>query len=206
MTEPTWQEKTDEIWDLFRETAERFKETDKKFKETDEKFKETDEKFKETDERFRRMEAMFTSQWGKLLEALVKPGALDLFRTRGIQVREVFERGKSRQNGETMEIDLLLVDADEVVVVEVKSTLKVDDVRDFAERLPRFPEFFPHYAQHHIYGAVAGLDIAEGADRFAYKQGLFVLRMEGTGLVKIVNDAAFKPHDFSHQHLATVQD
>ncbi len=187
---PDWQKQVDEIWGLFRATEARFRETDAKFKETE-------ARFRETDERFRRMEALFTSQSGKLLEALVKPGALALFRERGIRVRQVFERGKSQLNGETMEIDLLLVDADEIVVIEVKSTLKVDAVRDFVAKLHRFLEFFPHYADCHIYGAVAGLDIAEGADRFAYRQGLFVLRVEGEGLVQIVNDAAFKPQDFA---------
>ena len=103
-SEPTFAE----ILELFKETATRFKETDAKFKETDTKFKETDarldRRFRETDANLRRLENLFISQWGKLMEALVQPGVLNLFRARGIDVHYVYPRAKSQQNGNTMEI------------------------------------------------------------------------------------------------------
>jgi len=48
-----------------------------------------------------------------------------------------------RWGGEELEIDLLLVNNDAVVVVEVKNTLRVDDMRKFLEDLKQFLEFFP---------------------------------------------------------------
>ncbi|MDD3527254.1 MAG: hypothetical protein PHX39_09940, partial [Bacteroidales bacterium] len=69
----------DQIWQLFQETDKKFKETDKQFKETDKKFKETDKQFKETDKQLKKtdkkikeLSALFTSQWGKLVESLVE--------------------------------------------------------------------------------------------------------------------------------------
>jgi len=202
-SEPTFAE----ILELFKETATRFKETDAKFKETDAKFKETDAKFKETDARLdrrfrdtdanlRRLENLFIGQWGRLMEALVQPGVLNLFRARGIDVHYVYPRAKSQQNGNTMEIDLLLENATDILIVEVKTTLRVGDIDEFLEDLRQFLHFFPRYANHHIYAAVAGLQIEENADRYAYKQGLFVLGIGNEGLVQIKNDEKFKPRDF----------
>ena len=51
-----------------------------------------------------------------------------------------------------MEIDILVVNAGYVVLVEVKSTLKVDDVRAQIERLGQFREFFPEYADKQVLG------------------------------------------------------
>jgi hypothetical protein len=78
-----------------------------------------------------------------------------------------------------------------VIVVEVKTTLKVEDVNDFIiEKLSRFFEFFPKYKgpdsrdpakrEMKLYGAVAGIKIEESADRYAYRKGLFVLTLSGS--------------------------
>jgi hypothetical protein len=178
-----------------------FKETDAKFKETDAEFKKTqaelDRRFKETDRKINQLSGLFTSQWGKLIEALVQPNALKLFQERNIRVHYVFQRVKAQLNGRLMELDLLLENSDEVVVVEVKSTLRVSDVQDFLADLAEFLEFFPRYRTYRVYGVVARLDIVEDADRYAYRQGLFVLGVVGDGVVQIKNDAAFQPRNFA---------
>ena len=140
-------------------------------------------------------ENLFTSQWGRLLEALVEPGVVELFQTRGIAVNRSLERPRMRRGGEELEIDLLLVNGDALVVV--KSTLRVDDVRKFLEDLKRFPEFFPEYRGYRRFGAIAALGINESADRHAYRQGLFVLTLGREGLVTLRNDDAFRPLDFA---------
>jgi len=70
----------------------------------------------------------------------VEPGVVELFQTRGIAVNRSLERPRVRRGGEELEIDLLLVDGDALIVVEVKSTLRVKDVRKFLEDLKRFPD------------------------------------------------------------------
>jgi hypothetical protein len=76
-------------------------------------------------------------------------------------------------------------------VVEVKSRLSVRDVQDFIEDLYDFRRFFPEYNKKHLYGAVAGIDIEKGADKYAYRQGLFVLAQTGE-TAAILNGAAFE--------------
>jgi hypothetical protein len=180
MAEQTWQEAVAEIWELFKETDARL-----------------DKRFQETDQKINQLSGLFTSQWGKLIEALVQPNALNLFRQRGIQVNHIFPRAKSQLNGRAMEVDLLLENSDEIVVLEVKSTLRVSDVNDFLGDMAGFLEFFPRYKSYRVYAGVAGLDIVESADRYAYRQGLFVLKVVGDGIVQIQNDADFQPKDFA---------
>ena len=66
-----------------------------------------------------------------------------------------------------MEIDLLLTNDREAEVVEVKTTLRVEDVREFLVDLTEFTFFFPRYAGAgvKIYGAVAGLRVEEASRR-----------------------------------------
>ena len=59
-------------------------------------------------------------------------------------------------------------------------------------RLGRFRQAFPHYTGYQIHGAVAGIEIDEGIDRYAYQQGLFVIKQMGD-TVAIANDTTFQP-------------
>jgi hypothetical protein len=112
----------------------------------------------------RELSGLFTSQWGKLVEALVRPGLLDLFRQWGIAVNETLQRDRVRRDGREMEIDVMLVDGGVVIPVEVKTMLKIEDVRDFQRRMQDFLFFFPKYRGYRVFGAVAAVQIEEQAD------------------------------------------
>jgi len=179
----------------FQETDRKFQETDRKFQETDHKFKETDRKFQETDRKFqetRRLVGDLGGQWGLFVENQVAPACERLFSERGIPVQMVSQRVKKRRGGEMLEIDVLVVNHGHLVAVEVKASLSAEDVRAFLEDLRQFHAFFPEYADWQVHGAVAGIRIEDGADRYAYRQGLFVLAQTGDS-VRILNDARFQP-------------
>jgi hypothetical protein len=165
-----------------------FRETDRKFQETDRKFQETDRKFQETAP----LVSNLGGQWGLFVENQVAPACERVFGERGIPVQMVSQRVKKRRGGDTLEIDVLVVNAGHVVVVEVKASLSVADVREFLDDLRQFRAFFPEYADWQVHGAVAGIRIEDGADRYAYRQGLFVLAQTGD-TVKILNDPNFQP-------------
>ncbi|MCI4625732.1 MAG: hypothetical protein L3V56_07195, partial [Candidatus Magnetoovum sp. WYHC-5] len=63
------------------------------------------------------------------------------------------------------------------------------------ERLDKFKPAFPAYRDKKIVGAVAGIVIESGVDRFAYKNGLFVIAQSGD-TVKFLNDDKFVPKEF----------
>lgn len=213
MASQTTEEAIAEIWQLFKETDARFKATDARL---DQRFAETDarldQRFAETtaeiakataenaktSANLRRLEGLFGNQWGRLIEALVQPGVLQLFQARGHQVQRLFQRSKARLNGAMMEIDLILEDETEIVVGEVKTTLSVEAIDDFLVDLADFTRFFPRYHTYHIYGVVAALDTPQDVVRYAYRRGLYVVNVTGAELVQILNDDSFRPRDFGH--------
>lgn len=127
-----------------------------------------------------------------IVEGLVAPGAVRMFKERGIEVSETSTRVERYKNGEKMEIDVLVVNKDYVLAIEAKSTLTVDDVNEHLKKLRRFKEFFPRFADRKVIGAVAGIVIEERSDKYAYRKGLFVIGQTGE-TVKILNDEKFNP-------------
>jgi hypothetical protein len=178
----------DQVWLMFQET-------DKQFKETDERFQETDKKFQETDKQIKELSALFTSQWGKLVESLVEGDLVKLLNERGILVERTIQRIKGNRDGENFEYDIIAVNGEKIVIVEVKTTLRVDDVKDFHEKLWKAKRYMPEYSDKQIFGGVAFI-IAEGSsDRMAEKNGLFVIRATGNSS-SIINDSNFIPKAF----------
>ena len=104
---------------------------------------ETDRQMQETDQKLRRLEDLFNGQWGKLMEALVEGDLVELLSQRGIEVDHTVCNLKSRNGAPRWEIDIIAANGDEVVAVEVKTTLKVRQVTDFIETLKVFPEEAP---------------------------------------------------------------
>lgn len=186
----------DEIRELLREVAISQKETDRQFKETDRQFKETALQFKETDKRIRELSGLFTTQWGKLVEALVRPGTLKLFQERGISIVQHHRENLSTRGGNHMELDVILVNGEEAVVVEVKTTMKVDFVREFLEDLEEVKAYFSVLENKKVYGAVAALKYDEESDRYAQRKGLFTIKVTGEDTLNIDNPVTFQPQSW----------
>ncbi len=203
-----------------REREERARERDRRAREWDERVREWEEEdierhrrvmqenekakalreetalqMKETDRRLKKAEAMFTSQWGKLMESLVNGDLVPLLNERGIEVDTTHQRRRGRRNGEHFEIDIVAVNGREVVVVEVKTTLRSEDVTEFLAKLPEFPDFCKEYRGRRLLGAVAYLDSDASVTRYAERQGLFVIRATGSS-ASILNPLDFEPRVF----------
>lgn len=164
-------------------------------KETDRLMKETDRKMQETDRKINKLFGQSGYDIGRMLEAMVEPGCLKLFRDRGIEVATTMRRVESHVPGREMEIDILLVNGNELVAVEVKSTMNGGDVTKWIKRLEHLRQAFPQYRNHQVYGAVAALEFGGRSDRFAHKKGLFVLRW-AEDLMVIANPGDFKAKPF----------
>ena len=203
----------DEIRNILREVAENQKETGRRIseteqllkrqgRETDRRIKETDRlltrQSRETDQRLRKLDELFNGQWGKLIESLVEGDLVNLLQQRSIAVDHTITNPRKNYGERRWEFDILAVNGDEVVVVEVKTTLKVDDVDYFVQRLQEFPELMPEYADRRVYGAVAYLKSHASVDVHATRQGLFVIRATGSS-ASITNAAGFTPRAFGRR-------
>ncbi|TRU31639.1 MAG: DUF3782 domain-containing protein [Microcystis aeruginosa Ma_QC_B_20070730_S2] len=172
-----------------RRAAEAKLESDRRAAEAERSMAE----LKRTVERTSKAVDSLTTRWGRFVEELVEPAVLRLFQEKGLDIKEVYPRARVKRQGIAMEIDILGVDDTDLVVVECKSRLSQDDVDEFIEKLTRFKIAFPHYKNYQAYGAVAGIEINKGVDRYAYKKGLFVIKPSGD-TVAIINDADFQPN------------
>jgi len=177
-----------EIWKLFQDTDKKFQDTDKKFQDTEKEIEKMTKTVKETS----RAVYALTGKWSLFVEGLIAPAAERLFKERGIIVDKVYQRVKTHHNGDMMEIDILAINGEYAVVIEAKSSLSIDDVKEHVLRLEQFKSCFPEYSTRKIIGAVGGIVIEESADRYAYKQGMFVITESGES-VAILNDKNFEP-------------
>ena len=149
----------------------------------------------DTDRRLKKTDELFNSQWGKLLESLVEGDLIALLQERGIEVESTHSRVGGRRNGEHYEFDILAINGEEVVVVEVKTTLRSEDVTHFVEKLARFTEYEPVWKGKNILGAVAYLKTDASVQAYAERQGLFVIRATGSS-ANIINRTDFRPRVF----------
>ena len=201
----------DEVWEMFREVARRFEATDRTFQETDrrldQRFEETDrrlsQRFEETDRmiqasnrKLNKLEDLFTSKWGRLMESLVEGDLVNILNRRGIAIGDTTTRLKGkRPDGGNFEFDILAHNGQEMVVIEVKTTLRPQDVKKFIEKLNHIKQWVPRYANNIIYGGVAWLTAAAGAEEMAESRGLFSIRATGDSAA-IVNSPAFHPRSW----------
>ncbi len=172
-----------------------FKETDKKFQDTDKKFQDTDKKFNDMRLEINKLSALFTSQWGKLIEALVNGDLVKLLNEKGIEVHRTLQRVKGNYQGQNYEYDIIAVNGQEIVIVEVKTTLRPPDVNDFHEKLWKAKTYMSEYRDKRIYGCMAFLTADGGSDSMAEKLGLFIIRATGSS-ASIVNKSDFSPKAF----------
>ena len=195
-TDRKFQETERLLTEKFQETDRKFQETDRKFQETDRKFQETDrlltEKFKATDKRINQAFDLFEGQWGKLMESLVEGDLVRLLRERGIDISDTYTRRKGNKNGKSFEFDIVAHDTTEIVIVEVKTTLRVRSVQKFLDKMDQIKELLPEYNKYQIMGGVAFLRAEEQSEVMAEKRGLFVIRATGDSAV-LVNKPDFVP-------------
>ena len=162
------------------------------FRETDLQFKETARQFKETDRKMNEMFGRWGNRLGDFVEEMVRPGAVRLFRERGIDVHEVHRDVSAKRGNDDIQIDLLVVNDGDVVAVECKSKLSVDDVNEHLEALDKFKRLLPTYANKRVMGAVAAMVLPDDVARYAYRRGLFVIAQAGNNLI-VRNDDQFAP-------------
>ncbi len=162
----------DEIWEILRGIAQAQKETDREIKAVNASI------------------GRLTNRLGEFVEEAVRPAAVKLFRERGIDVHEVHQNITAKREGEALEIDLLVVNNNDVVAIECKSNLSIDDVNDHLKRLEKIKRLLPDHKEKRISGAVAGMVIPENVAIYAIKKGLYVIGQNGEHL-ELRNDMSF---------------
>ena len=177
------------------EAEQRQKEAEQRRKEAEEEDRkrklEEEQRERRYENRFKKLENFFTSQWGRLVESLVEGDLVPVLNARGIDVNHT----TTRMGGREFEFDILAINGQEMVIVEVKTTLRPKDVKRFLKQLDKAKTYMPQFANHIIYGAMAWLKADSEAEKMAEKRGLFVIRATGKS-ASILNDKKFAPRSW----------
>ncbi len=208
----------DDVWRMFQETREQMREDAEKQREAHAAHREAQEAHQKAQEEHRKAQqetdrqlkettalvnqlsrdvaktsAEFDSRWGRLMESLVEGDLISILNRRGIEICDTTSRlrGKLRDGGH-YEFDIIAHNGDEVVVVEVKTTLRPKDVKKFGKKLEQFKRWVPRYKKNKVYGAMAYLSEDSEAVGMAEKRGMFVIRATGDSAA-VVNAEKFKP-------------
>lgn len=172
-----------------KEKAEREAQWEKERKEREAKWELERQEFKErmdkisadTNRSIKEMKNMFTTQWGRLVEALSRPAALALFKNEGIEIDRIYkEVHKAKVDGQdVMEIDVALCDTTTAVIVEVKSRCDNHDIDYFLSQMEHCKEWYKEFADKKLLVAVAAIDYVGGADKYARRRGMYTLKLTG---------------------------
>ena len=176
--------------------AER-RERDAKWEAERKEFRERMDKISaDTNRAIKDMKNVFTTQWGRLVEALCKPAAYKLFKKEGIEIDRVYEGvHKAKVKGQdVMEIDVALCDTSVAVIVEVKTRCGRHDIDYFLSQMKHCKELYPDFADKELRVAVAAIKYDDGAEEYARERGLYVLKLSGEDTFTMV--APKKPKTF----------
>jgi len=159
---------------VLREVAENQKEAAERQKELDRIVKENALQMKETDRRLGKL----GNRFGEIVEYMVAPNLCEKFRELGL----IFQKSnsgtsvKDYEHGVFFDIDVMLESGDKAMLVEIKSTLTAEDVKDHIVRIEQMRAYADLNGDKRAFlGAVAGVVMTSKVKVYALEQGLFVI-------------------------------
>jgi len=177
-------QETDKSRREFDERLESYrKETDRRIEENTRLIEKSRDEFEKSNKEFRAqirsITDRFLSQSGHIVEGLMEPSALNLFKNLDFNIVGCWKEMKAtnKATNRRMEVDLFYHDTTEAIAVEVKIKCEREDIDHFLEQMNHFKEVFPKYADTKVYAAIAAINYNRGADVYATEKGLFVIRV-----------------------------
>ncbi|MCL2744068.1 MAG: hypothetical protein FWE67_09465 [Planctomycetaceae bacterium] len=169
----------EEMMAMFRESREQIIELRLSQEKAEERRKKEQ---KEWNKRF----AEFGDRIGELIETMVRGGIVQIFQELGYTFTQCSRRGMSFREdaiGVHGEVDLFLEDGDYALLVEVKTKLTINDIKDHVRRVKKY-RLYADYRndKRHFIAAVGGGVIDDNVRDFALKRGLFVIMQSGKNI------------------------
>jgi Iap family predicted aminopeptidase len=180
------------VWAILQETAQivrevgkKQEETDRIVKETARQMKETDRQMKETDrqiQEYNKRFGEFTKRFGEVVEYMVAPNLREKFWEMGLKFNQANSNAVFSDDNKVIlfEVDVLLQNGGKAMLVEVKTTLTTEDVKDHIARLEKMRKYADlHGDKRAFLGAVAGVVMTSNVKEYALKQGFYVIEPSG---------------------------
>ncbi len=193
------------LWKLIEEgekVSKRIKEiseeNERGFRELRERVDKTSEEVAKTSEEIRKLKteiSRLTGSWGEFVEGMIEPSAIKFMQEKGFKVVEVHQEAKVSRDGMNAEYDLYLVcekinnnkkennnsrKKDKVILlVSAKTKVSSRDVDELLEDMKNFFFFLEQYKGFKLMGAIAGIRFGKGADLYALRSGLIIMKPAG---------------------------
>jgi hypothetical protein len=153
----------DDVWAGFAELQKVHKETEKAIKET------------------QRNIGGLNNTMGSLVEHIMTPALPRKFKQFGFTFDRITTVKWADGKGNIYtEIDGLLENGNQAMVVEVKTTLRREDIDDHLKRMERVRKYADdHGDKREFLGAMAAMIIAKDTKEYALSQGFFVIEPSG---------------------------
>jgi len=175
----------DSIWATLAEIKESQKETDRILKETAKRQEEISKAQEETDRQMKEYNKRFgdlTNRFGEVVEYMIAPNLREKFKEFGL----IFPKANKntdvsdRENNIFLEIDVMLENGDKAMLVEIKTKLTADHIKDHIERLEKIRKYADIRGDKRKFlGALAGVVIPDNVKENALKQGFYVIEPSG---------------------------
>jgi uncharacterized coiled-coil protein SlyX len=136
-----------------------------------------------------------TGSWGEVPEGMIEPSAIKFMEEKGFKVIGVYPEAKVSRDGENAEYDLYLVCEKSnnnkskgnnnrkkekvILLVSAKTKVSSRDVDELLEDMRKFFFFLEQYKGFKLIGAIAGIRFGKGADLYALRSGLIIMRPSG---------------------------
>ena len=124
----------------------------------------------------------FTRRFGEVVEYMIAPNLLKKFREYGFKFHEAMsDRVFSDDDDNALfEVDVFLQNGETAMLVEVKTKLTTEDVKEHIERLEKMRAYADlHGDKRTFLGAVAGVVMTANVKKYALGQGLYVIEPSG---------------------------
>jgi len=172
----------EQVWAALMENRKQLKENAREvreaLKETARRQEETAQQIKEYNKRF----GDFTNRFGEIVEYMVAPNLLKKFREYGLKFNEAMSKRvfSNDDNNISFEVDIFLENDEKAMLVEVKTKLIIEYVKDHVKRLEKMRAYADLRGDKRAFlGAVAGVVMTANAKKYALGQGFFVIEPSG---------------------------
>jgi hypothetical protein len=200
------------IRDISRAMKKQGAEFDRRMKERDTEFekirKENEREKKERDAEYDRMRKELNTKIsalggriGQIVENMLGARVLDKFHALGYAVEDYTRnhRFSVKKLDIKGEIDLILHDGDVSILIEVKTTLDVADVREYIEKLKKYRTYADARwggGDSRYIGAIAGAVVKDEAINFAHANGLYTIVQSGEAVEIVPVPEGFKVREW----------
>jgi ATPase subunit of ABC transporter with duplicated ATPase domains len=193
----------EKVWAMMQETDRQMKENAEQQRETDRQMKESAERFeremKESSERLNKQLGELGNRFGEMVESMVVPNLITKFHELGFVFEKAYKDAeiKDKANNIFAEVDITLENGDKVMIVEVKSKPKTEDVSEHVERMEKVRRHGDLHGDRRTFlGAVAGMVFSDGVKKFAMKNGFYVIEPSGETFIITAPEGIYSPREW----------